>query len=161
MTASIIYKGNLRCEAQHIQSGSVIETDAPSDNRGKGERFSPTDTLCVSLATCMLTTMGIKANDMNVDINQAEADVTKYMASDPRRVSKIEVTVSLPKNINEKDRIILEKTGNNCPDSGQSPGFGCRSSAGGQTGCPRPARRCSYPPRKQARARPLRYRPQS
>jgi len=59
--------------------------------------------------------MGIKANDMNVDINQAEADVTKYMASDPRRVSKIEVTVSLPKNINEKDRIILEKTGNNCP----------------------------------------------
>lgn len=115
MTASIIYKGNLRCEAQHIQSGSVIETDAPSDNRGKGERFSPTDTLCVSLATCMLTTMGIKANDMNVDINQAEADVTKYMASDPRRVSKIEVTVSLPKNINEKDRIILEKTGNNCP----------------------------------------------
>lgn len=115
MTASIIYKGNLRCEARHIQSGSVIETDAPSDNRGKGERFSPTDTLCVSLATCMLTTMGIKANDMNVDINQAKADVTKHMASDPRRVSKIEVTVSLPKNINEKDRIILEKTGNNCP----------------------------------------------
>jgi uncharacterized OsmC-like protein len=115
MTASIIYKGNLRCEAEHIQSGSVIETDAPSDNRGKGERFSPTDTLCVSLATCMLTTMGIKANDMNVDINQAKADVTKHMASGPRRVSKIEVTVSLPKNINEKDRIILEKTGDNCP----------------------------------------------
>jgi len=115
MTASIIYKGNLRCEAQHIQSGSVIETDAPSDNRGKGERFSPTDTLCVSLATCMLTTMGIKANDMNVDIDQAKAEVTKHMASDPRRVSKIEVTVSLPKNINEKDRIILERTGNNCP----------------------------------------------
>ncbi len=115
MTASIIYKGNLRCKAEHIQSGSVIETDAPTDNRGKGERFSPTDTLCVSLATCMLTTMGIKANDMNVDINQAKADVTKRMASDPRRVSKIEVTVSLPKNINEKDRIILEKAGNNCP----------------------------------------------
>ena len=115
MTASIIYKGNLRCEAQHTQSGSVIETDAPTDNRGKGERFSPTDTLCVSLATCMLTTMGIKANDMNLNINDAKADVTKHMGSDPRRVSKIEVTVTLPQNINEKDRIILERTGNNCP----------------------------------------------
>lgn len=115
MTASIIYKGNLRCEAKHTQSGSAMETDAPTDNCGKGERFSPTDTLCVSLATCMLTTMGIKASGMQVDINDAKADVTKHMASDPRRVSKIEVTVSLPKNINEKDRIILEKTGNNCP----------------------------------------------
>ncbi|MEO9053092.1 MAG: OsmC family protein [Ginsengibacter sp.] len=115
MTASIIYKGNLRCEAQHTQSGSVIETDAPTDNRGKGERFSPTDTLCVSLATCMLTTMGIKADDMNLNINDAKADVTKHMASDPRRVSKIEVSIALPQNINEKDRIILERTGNNCP----------------------------------------------
>lgn len=115
MTASITYKGNLRCEATHLQSGSVIETDAPTDNRGKGERFSPTDMLCVSLATCMLTTMGIKANDMNVNISGSKADVTKTMASDPRRVAKIEVTVTLPKNINEKDRIILERTGNNCP----------------------------------------------
>ena len=115
MTASIIYKGDLRCEATHIQSESIVETDAPRDNRGKGERFSPTDTLCVSLATCMLTTMGIKASDMNVDISHSKADVTKHMAKDPRRVSKIEVTVSLPENINEKDRIILENAGNNCP----------------------------------------------
>ncbi|MCC7524280.1 MAG: OsmC family protein [Chitinophagaceae bacterium] len=115
MTASITYKGNLRCEATHLQSSSVIGTDAPTDNRGKGERFSPTDMLCVSLATCMLTTMGIKANDMNLDISHSKADVTKHMASDPRRVAKIEVTVSLPKNINEKDRIILERIGNNCP----------------------------------------------
>jgi len=115
MTASIIYKGNLRCEAEHLQSKSKIETDAPTDNRGKGERFSPTDLLCVSLATCMLTTMGIKAADMNVDIANAKAHVTKHMASDPRRVAKIEVSVSLPLNVSEKDRIILERTGNNCP----------------------------------------------
>lgn len=115
MTASIIYKGNLRCEAEHLQSKSTIETDAPTDNRGKGERFSPTDLLCVSLATCMLTTMGIKAADMKVDITGAKADVTKHMASDPRRVAKIEVSVSLPGNGDEKERLILEKTGNNCP----------------------------------------------
>ena len=115
MTASITYQGNLRCEAVHLQSSSTIETDAPTDNRGKGERFSPTDLLCVSLATCMVTTMGIKAADMNVDLTNSRADVQKHMASDPRRVAKIEVTVFLPKNKNEKERLILEKTGNNCP----------------------------------------------
>ena len=115
MTASISYQGNLRCEAFHLQSSSKIETDAPTDNHGKGERFSPTDLLCVSLATCMLTTMGIKAADMKVDITHSRADVTKHMASDPRRVAKIEVYIVLPKNINEKERLILEKTGTNCP----------------------------------------------
>ncbi|HJY21501.1 MAG TPA: OsmC family protein [Hanamia sp.] len=115
MTASIIYTGNLRCQAEHIQSKTQIETDAPTDNHGKGERFSPTDMLCVSLATCMLTTMGIKAADMKVDITNAKAKVTKHMASDPRRVAKIEVEVSLPANGDEKERLILEKTGNNCP----------------------------------------------
>jgi putative redox protein len=115
MTASITYQGNLRCEAVHLQSSSSIETDAPTDNRGKGERFSPTDLLCVSLATCMLTTMGIKAADMNVALTHSKADVTKHMANDPRRVAKIEVTISLPENINEKERLILERTGNNCP----------------------------------------------
>lgn len=115
MTASIIYKGNLRCEGTHIQSQSQIETDAPTDNKGKGERFSPTDLLCVSLATCMLTTMGIKAQEMNVNMDEATADVTKYMAADPRRVAKIKVMVKLPTLSDEKSRIILERTGNNCP----------------------------------------------
>jgi putative redox protein len=115
MTASIIYTGNLRCEAEHIQSKSTMETDAPTDNHGKGERFSPTDLLCVSLATCMLTTMGIKATDMNANITNAKAKVTKHMASDPRRVAKIEVSVSLPNIENEKDKTILERTGTNCP----------------------------------------------
>jgi putative redox protein len=115
MTASIAYTGNLRCEAQHIQSGTIIESDAPTDNRGKGEKFSPTDLLCVSLATCMLTTMAIKAGELQVDITNSKADVTKHMLSDPRRVGKIEVAVSLPENGNESDRKILEKTGDNCP----------------------------------------------
>ena len=115
MTASIVYTGNLRCSAQHTQSGTVIESDAPTDNRGKGEKFSPTDLLCVSLATCMLTTMAIKAADLQVDITDAKADVTKHMFGNPRRVGKIEVLLNLPAIDNESDRSTLEKTGDNCP----------------------------------------------
>jgi len=115
MTASIVYTGNLRCSALHIQSGTTIETDAPTDNKGNGEKFSPTDLLCVSLATCMLTTMAIKADGLEVDITNSSADVTKHMLSDPRRVGKIEVAVKLPANGSKKDREILENTGYNCP----------------------------------------------
>ena len=115
MTAEIIYSGNLRCEAKHIQSNSQIETDAPTDNMGNGERFSPTDLLCVSLATCMLTTMGIKADAMDVDISNARAEVTKHMESNPRRVAKIEVAVSLPGTGSDKEKEILQRTGDNCP----------------------------------------------
>ena len=76
MTASIVYTGNLRCEAEHIQSRTTIETDAPTDNRGKGEKFSPTDLLCVSLATCMLTTIAIKSRELGVDVTNSKAKVT-------------------------------------------------------------------------------------
>jgi putative redox protein len=115
MTASIVYTGNLRCKAELIQSGTTIETDAPTDNRGKGEKFSPTDLLCVSLATCMLTTMAIKAGELEVDITNSKAAVTKHMLSDPRRVGKIKVAVTLPANGSERDQKTLEKTGDNCP----------------------------------------------
>ncbi len=117
MTANIIYKGTLRCEATHVQSGSVIETDAPTDNRGKGERFSPTDLLCVSLATCIATTMGIKADDMKIDLTDTTVEVTKHMLPDPRRVAKIEVKLTMPSilQLDEKDKTILERVGNNCP----------------------------------------------
>lgn len=116
MTATVIYKGQLRCEATHLQSGSMIETDAPTDNRGKGERFSPTDLLCVSLATCIVTTMGIKAGDMNIELTGTKMAVTKHMLHDPRRVGKVEVTLDLPSlNLDEKDRLVLERTGDNCP----------------------------------------------
>jgi putative redox protein len=117
MTASVVYKGDLRCAATHLQSGSLIETDAPTDNRGKGERFSPTDLLCVSLATCIVTTMGIKAGDMGIDLKDTQLAVTKHMLADPRRVAKIEVKLLLPAGLNleEKDRLILQRAGDHCP----------------------------------------------
>jgi len=116
MTAQVVYKGDLRCECTHLQSGTVIETDAPTDNRGKGERFSPTDTVCVALATCMITTMGIRAADMQINLQDTKIDVTKHMLSDPRRIGKIEITLHLPAlNLDEKDRKVLEKIGDNCP----------------------------------------------
>ncbi len=117
MTATILYEGNLRCNARHLQSNSVIETDAPTDNRGKGERFSPTDLVCTALATCMITTMAMKATDMGIELRDSIVDVKKYMASDPRRISKIDAVVTLPKtlDLNEKDKIILQRTGDNCP----------------------------------------------
>jgi len=116
MTSTIVYKGDLRCECKHLQSGTIIETDAPTDNRGKGEKFSPTDLLCVSLATCIMTTMGIKAMDLSVDLSDSGMSVTKHMISDPRRVGKIEITLNLiSRNLSEKDKIILERVGNNCP----------------------------------------------
>ncbi len=117
MTTIIEYKGALRCEALHVQSGSMIETDAPTDNKGKGERFSPTDLLCVSLATCIVTTMGIKAADLNIDIAGTKLNVTKHMITDPRSVGKIEIDIQLsyPTDISDKDKTILERAGNNCP----------------------------------------------
>lgn len=117
MTASILYKGDLRCECIHLQSGTLIETDAPTDNHGKGERFSPTDTVCVALGTCMITTIGIRANDMQVNLAGTTLAVTKHMLSDPRRIGKIEVVIQFPNNLAlpEKDRLIFQKIGDNCP----------------------------------------------
>jgi putative redox protein len=117
MTATVVYKGNLRCECTHLQSGTVIETDAPTDNRGKGERFSPTDTVCVALATCAITTMAMKAGDMGIELAGTSISVTKHMLPDPRRIGKIDVILSFDAGLqlDEKDRQILERTGNNCP----------------------------------------------
>jgi uncharacterized OsmC-like protein len=116
MTASIVYQGDLRCQATHLQSGTVIETDAPTDNRGKGEKFSPTDTLCVSLATCLITTMALKARDMNIELKNTKVDVTKHMLKDPRRVGQIDITIHFTRlQLDDDQKTILEKTGNNCP----------------------------------------------
>lgn len=117
MTASIVYTGSLRCSCTHMQSGTVIETDAPTDNRGKGERFSPTDTLCVALATCVVTTMALKANDMHIDLSNTTIAVTKHMLSDPRRIGKVDVILTFPASVqvDEKDRIILQRVGDHCP----------------------------------------------
>jgi putative redox protein len=117
MTATVVYKGNLRCECTHLQSGTVIETDAPTDNRGKGERFSPTDTVCVALATCAITTMAMKAGDMGIELAGTSLAVTKHMLPDPRRIGQIDVALTFDAGLQleEKDRLILERTGNNCP----------------------------------------------
>jgi putative redox protein len=117
MTASIIYKGDLRCECTHLQSGTVIETDAPTDNHGKGERFSPTDMLCVALATCIVTTMALKANDMSINLAGTKVDVTKHMLAEPRRIGKIEITLHFDSalQLEEKDKTILQRVGDNCP----------------------------------------------
>lgn len=117
MTSQIIYKGALRTEATHLQSGTIIETDAPTDNKGKGERFSPTDLLATSLGCCMLTIMGIKARDMNVDLNDTKIDITKIMKADPRRVSGIKIHFDFPEILNPDDtqKEILERAALTCP----------------------------------------------
>ncbi len=117
MTATILYEGNLRCRATHLQSGSVIETDAPTDNRGKGERFSPTDSVCFALGTCMVTTMAIKTSDMGIELKGTTVDVKKYMYADPRRIGRIDVIITYPAGLalTEKDRELLERIADNCP----------------------------------------------
>lgn len=115
MTSKVTYKGNLRTVSQHIKSGNEFITDAPTDNNGKGEAFSPTDTVATGLASCMLTVMGIKAGQMDVNMEGTTAEVTKTMASNPRRISKIEVKISLPFEADNKTKKILENTANTCP----------------------------------------------
>ncbi len=117
MTATIIYQGNLRCDATHLQSNTTIQTDAPTDNRGKGQRFSPTDLVCTALGTCMITTMAMKATDMGIELQGTTVAIKKYMLSNPRRIGKIDVQIMYPTSLilKEEDRIILQKIGDNCP----------------------------------------------
>ncbi|WP_081212081.1 OsmC family protein [Salegentibacter sediminis] len=115
MTSKVVYKGKLRTEAEHLQSGSRMITDAPTDNHGKGEAFSPTDTVATALATCMITMMGIKAEEMGLDLEGTQGEVTKTMAANPRRISKIEVKLDFPVVYSEKQTKILEHTARTCP----------------------------------------------
>jgi putative redox protein len=117
MTAQIIYNGELRCTATHLQSGTFIETDAPTDNQGKGERFSPTDLVATALGTCMVTTMGIKARTMDIQLDGTRLEVTKIMVSDPRRIGKIIVHIFFPEGlqIDDKQKDLLERTARTCP----------------------------------------------
>lgn len=115
MTSKVTYLGDLRTESLHLKSGNTFITDAPTDNNGKGEAFSPTDTVATGLASCMITVMGIKARDLGVDMEGTTAKVTKTMASNPRRISKIEVILEFPFEADSKTRKILERTANTCP----------------------------------------------
>jgi uncharacterized OsmC-like protein len=118
MTSIVLYKGNLRTELTHLQSGTVIENDSPTDNHGKGELFSPTDLVATALGSCMITTMGIKANTMDIDLTGTKAEITKIMKSDPRRIGKIIVHLTFPstlQHLDDKQKKILENTARTCP----------------------------------------------
>lgn len=115
MTSKVTYEGDLRTSSVHIQSGTEIVSDAPLDNNGRGQAFSPTDTVANALASCMLTVMGIKARDMDVDMEGSIAEVTKTMQASPRMISKIEVVFKMKCNADEKARTILERTALTCP----------------------------------------------
>lgn len=115
-TAEVLYTGDLRTQATHIRSGQTFITDAPIDNQGKGEAFSPTDLAATSLACCMITTMGIAAKTHGINMNGARAEVLKIMASDPRRIGSIEVDIYMPDlAFSHKEKVILEKAANACP----------------------------------------------
>ena len=118
MTSTVEYEGDLRTVCTHLRSGNHFETDAPVDNNGKGERFSPTDLMATSLGTCMITVMGIKARSMGFDLNGVKIEVEKIMKADPRRVGGINLFFHIPENlagIEEKTRQILKNTGKTCP----------------------------------------------
>lgn len=118
MTSTVVYEGSLRTVCTHLRSGNSFETDAPLDNNGKGERFSPTDLLATSLATCMITVMGIKARKLGFDLDGVKIEVLKIMKADPRRVGGINLTFHIPgelKNLDKETRDHLKNTGITCP----------------------------------------------
>ena len=112
----VVYEGELHCSAVHGPSGDRLATDAPADNQGKGERFSPTDLVAVALGTCILTTMGIAARRRGLDLKGARAEVHKEMSSVPRRrIGKLAARIELPADLDERARRILEVAAEACP----------------------------------------------
>lgn len=118
MTSTVTYLGELRTEGTHLFSGTKIITDAPLDNQGKAEAFSPTDLCATSLASCALTIMGISARNHAFDMNGTTAEVTKIMAADPRRISQVVIRFVMPQNdYTDTQKQILEKAARTCPVS--------------------------------------------
>lgn len=115
MTSKVTYLGDLRTSSIHIQSGTEIISDAPLDNNGKGEAFSPTDTVANALGSCMMTIMGIKSREMNIDLNGSTAAVTKIMNAEPRRIGAIEILFDMNIITDEKNKTILERAAMTCP----------------------------------------------
>lgn len=117
MTSTIIYKGNLRTEMTHLQSGSVVETDAPTDNNGNGERFSPTDLVATAMGSCMLTIMGIACNTHSINIDGTLVEITKIMQANPRRIGEIvaKITLKGQSSYSEKEQKIIENAALTCP----------------------------------------------
>ncbi|MDO5616590.1 MAG: OsmC family protein [Cruoricaptor ignavus] len=114
MTAKVIYTGDLRCEATHLQSGTIIQSDAPTDNQGKGEKFSPTDMCATSLAECALTTIAILGKD-KINIDGAYCNVTKIMQANPRRIAEIVCEFVFDRNFSVEEKSFIENTAHNCP----------------------------------------------
>lgn len=114
-TIETVYQGTLRTQAKHVQSGTEILTDAPIDNQGKGEAFSPTDLLAASLGSCMLTIMGITAREHQINIENTTCAITKIMAASPRRVGEIVVDLNFPEKYSAKQQKILERAALTCP----------------------------------------------
>ena len=115
MTSKVTYLGDLRTSSIHIQSGSEILSDAPKDNRGKGEAFSPTDTVANALGSCMISIMGIKAMDMELDMVGSTVEVTKIMQAEPRKIAKIGIVINMKLQADEKTRTIMERVAKTCP----------------------------------------------
>ena len=115
--ANIIYQNNLRTEAEHIASGEKFFTDAPIDNKGKGQAFSPTDLVAIALGSCMITIMAIAAEKYGIDVSGIDASVEKIMDSKPRRIKEIIIRIGINKDIEKKDRNHLENAALACPVS--------------------------------------------
>lgn len=117
MTSEVIYTGDLRTQATHLRSGQVIVTDAPTDNQGRGEAFSPTDLCATSLASCLLTIMGIKARDAGIDMTGTKISVNKIMSDEPpRRIVRIEMNMTMPdKPWTDEEKHILTEASSSCP----------------------------------------------
>ena len=115
-TISARYTGQLRTEATHLASGNSIITDAPVDNNGRGEAFSPTDMICSALGSCMMTIMGIVAERNKIDITGMQIDITKKMATDPRRISEVILEFKMPeREYSQKEKLMLENAALTCP----------------------------------------------
>ncbi|NDC42717.1 MAG: OsmC family peroxiredoxin [Chitinophagia bacterium] len=117
MTSKVTYTGDLRTIATHLQSGTTIETDAPVDNHGKGERFSPTDLVATALASCMLTTIGINAAAHDLNIDGATCEVEKIMTSNPRKIGEIKIWMTFPQGqiYTDKQKQIIQRIADTCP----------------------------------------------
>ncbi len=114
-TSSIEYVGDLRTICIHLQSGTQILTDAPTDNHGKGEAFSPTDLVATALGSCMVSIMAIKSKDLEVDLKDSTVSVTKIMQAEPRKIAKIIVELNMAIDTSDKNKIILERSAMTCP----------------------------------------------
>jgi len=118
MISNVKYKGELRTEAEHLRSGKTIITDAPIDNQGKGEAFSPTDLVATALASCMMTIMGIVAERDGIKLEGTVAEVEKIMAKNPRRIGEIKIKIKFSQKLNRDEREKLERAAKTCPVSG-------------------------------------------